>query len=79
MSCSSTTEPGLIWVISMWRVAAVSESLIQSKGMTSQRIPASPCLAACWFTASLVSPPAGRHSTGVRPVAAAIAALAFAS
>src|SRR5271156_6212834 len=45
--------------------------------MTSQRIPASPTLAACSLTASLVSPPGGRHSLGVTPVAAAIASLAL--
>src|SRR5947209_11052298 len=64
-----------MYVINMYRVAAVLESLIQSKGMTSQRISASPNFPAVWRTASLDSPPAGRHSDGVRPVAAVIASL----
>ncbi|CKR50421.1 Uncharacterised protein [Mycobacterium tuberculosis] len=53
------------------------ESLIQSKGITSQRISACPTLAAAWRTASLDSPPAGRYNVGVRPVAAAITSLAL--
>src|ERR1700753_3089573 len=74
---NSTTEPGLMYVISMYRVAAVFESFAQSKGITSQRISASPNLAAVWRTASLTNPPAGRYMVGVRPVAAAIASLAL--
>src|SRR5246127_3636361 len=45
--------------------------------MTSQRIPARPIFAACSSTPASVSPPGGRHSLGVTPVAAAIASLAF--
>src|ERR1700744_6452241 len=43
-----------MYVISMYRVAAVFESFAQSKGMTSQRISASPNLPAVW----------GRRATG---------------
>src|SRR5246500_956130 len=66
-----------MYVISMYRVAAVFESFAQSKGITSQRISASPNLAAVWRTASLDNPPAGRYMVGVRPVAAVIASLAL--
>src|SRR5271165_6430866 len=45
--------------------------------MTSQRIPARPIFAACSLTPASVSPPGGRHSLGVTPVAAAIASLAL--
>src|ERR1700751_4897512 len=61
----------------MYRVAAVFESLAQSNGMTSHSISARPNLPAVWRTASLDRPPAGRHSDGVRPVAALIASLAL--
>src|SRR5581483_12486973 len=62
--------------INTCRLAAVLESLIQSKGMTSQRIPANPALAACPLTAGSVNPPGGRHNFGVVPVAATIASVA---
>src|ERR1700736_3413091 len=45
--------------------------------MTSQRISARPIFAACSLTPASVSPPGGRHSLGVTPVAAAIASLAL--
>ena len=66
-----------MWVISIHRVAAVSESLIQSNGMTSQRIPARPSLAATASTAGSVRPPGGRHRVGVTPVASRMACCAF--
>src|SRR5215472_16605763 len=75
VSWNSTTEPGLMYVISMYRVAPVLESLIQSKGITSQSISASPNRPAVWRTTGSDSPPAGRHSDGLRPVAAVIASL----
>src|SRR5271166_711545 len=61
----------------MYLVAAVLESLIQSKGMTSQRISANPSWAAAARTASLDSPPGVRYSVGVCPVAAVMASLAL--
>src|SRR5688572_11952553 len=79
VSWNSTIDPGLICDLSMYVVAAVLASLIQSKGTTSQRISAMPSLLAAASTASLDNPPAGRYSVGVIPVAAAIASLAFVS